>query len=70
MTTTRVKIEVHLDRGGRDYVDRRGNVWPVSECGLVLQRLHARSSSLLDINCKGCITADSSRPVARLPYKE
>ena len=69
MTTTKVEIVIHLDRGDR-FTDRAGLAWPRAKCGIVLQRLHGRSSSMLDVSCKGCLTADRRSLSPRLPYKE
>ncbi len=71
LQSDRYIIEVHLDRGGRDHIDREGNAWPVSSCGTVLQRTHSRSSSLVDVSCRRCIHSDRLyHKLHRLPYKE
>lgn len=75
MTTTassrdKILIVVHLNRGDRRFIDRNGQVWPRAKCGIVLQRLHHKSDSLLDTTCADCLQAVAYRPYVRLPYKE
>ena len=65
-----VTIPTHYTIGGGRFIDKEGRSWPRARCGVVLQRLHRKSETLIDTTCPDCLQAVAYRPYVRLPYNE